>query len=182
MVRLKLTIKKLDDVPEELREVYVKDDNGGYRLDLENPPQDVQEQLAELSDYNENLATQLFRSRLVNRVSQALAKAKVFPSRSIMEDIMLRADEVYNALDENGEPVALDDDDIIDSEKNFDWFVKHLSEEAPHLLALPQEKGSKSSPRVQGLEIDANDPKSFGSRIEDIASGKVQVHLKTGKE
>lgn len=178
---LKLKIKRLDEVPEQLRELYVQDGNS-YRLDLEEPPQDVQEQLAELSDYNENLTTQLFRARLVNRVTQALAKAKVFPSRSVMEDIMLRADEVYNALDENGEPVALDDDDIIDSEKNFDWFVKHLSEEAPHLLSLPQGKDSKSSPKVQGVEIDANDPKSFGSRIDDIASGKVQVHLKTGEK
>ena len=111
-------------------------------------------------------------------------KLKLVPTAS--EDFYARAERMFTDLDDDGELVSLDGEEIRvnDEGKRYSEkdFILDLVERAPHLLEaaggadIRGPGGSKKTRLGSGvIEIDPNDQKAFGKNVEAIATGKVDV-------
>ena len=132
--------------------------------------------------------TELKQSKIeagIRRAADEL-KVKILPTAAI--DVYRRGYDVFD-LDESGRrTVALDDEGQPRMNKDRKGyterdFILDLIETAPHCVESAQGTDVNGNPRRRtggfaSLDVDRNDPKAFGSRIDDIASGKVDVTLR----
>ena len=130
-------------------------------------------------------------TKIESAIHRAAESAKLRFAPGAASDVLARAFATFD-LDEDGNVAAFDGDGperdyrMTEDGKKFgvSEFLQTLADEAPHLLEGPSGanmeggRGRRSAGGRGVLEVDANDPKSFGGRLEDIASGKVEVRMK----
>ena len=123
-------------------------------------------------------------SKIESELMREAADAKLRLQTTGVRDFVRRAFDVFD-LDDNGELVALDAEGnprLTKDQKPYGKrdFIMEVVEEAPHLLESANGTDVNGSPRRRQsgvVEIDANDPKSFGGNIENIAKGKINVRV-----
>ena len=104
------------------------------------------------------------------------------PKAGALPDIMSRARHTWR-LDKDGNPVPMSNGQIqYGADANpltVQDYVLSLMKEAPHLFEENQGSGAPGSDLHEssggGTVLKNPDPRAFGSRLEDIASGKVRV-------
>jgi len=126
----------------------------------------------------------LHKDRVKAKVRAVADEMKLKLRSTAAEDFYARAERVFTDLDDDGELVSLDGEELRlnDDGKRFSEkdFIMDVVERAPHLLEEASgtdiRGGSKKSRGNSGVvEIDPSDPKSFGKNVEAIATGKVDV-------
>ncbi|TXH08975.1 MAG: hypothetical protein E6R03_17375 [Hyphomicrobiaceae bacterium] len=133
----------------------------------------------------QKLHKSLRSTKIESELSRAAAEAKLQLVPTAVKDFYRRGFDTFD-LDENGELVAVDADGnprVTKDQKPFDTkaFLQEIVDDAPHMLASAEGSSIRSNgdrPRRNGvIEIDARDPRAFGSNLENIANGKVTARV-----
>lgn len=137
------------------------------------------EDAAKATKYREALRTQKVQGTIRDAVSKV---GNLRPGA--MQDVLLRAERTWQ-LDDSDELIAPEKFDSKGEPLTPDAWAKSLLTDSPYLFEASQgggaSGGSKGARQQGGTKTLRNpDAKTFGSNLEDIASGKVNVELESG--
>lgn len=155
------------------------------QADRQKSEERFKEQITTLSSESEMLRKKLHKDRVRTMLREAADQMKIQLVPTGTTDFYARGLSVFNGLNEDGEPVALDGEDIRYNKDQKPYsakdFLTDLVEQAPHLVAGASGTQSggpgKRGARGGTLEVDINDIKGFGNNLEKIASGQVEVRV-----
>lgn len=174
-----------------INEVFARRANK-IKAEYEAKLKEAQAIVAKRDQQFQRLQADLRKTKVSQAIRDAADRLKLRIASKAAPDLMNRGFSTFE-LDEDGKILAYEGDgeerQVRVNEENREFgpedFLKHLIEEAPHLFEsavggdINRGTGRSGGGRGSGVvEIDGNDPKSFGQNIDAIAKGKVQVRMK----